>query len=169
MQVHRDVVVLDTHRSKLPQAMQELYLADLQAWVLAACRNVSATDKPIGNMLEGLFERTESTGGLVRWQWIGPHAAVRDTHRLSQDAVMILLLAAAPKLWGNFAYVYDAISSTSRGHADFNLLRRLLGDRIDLRRELSADSPLVAFGLVKVSATGAVSVTSDVVCRLAGH
>jgi hypothetical protein len=169
MQAHRDIVVLDTYRSKLPRAMQELYLNDLQAWVLDACRNATGSDATIGKMLDALFGQRGSSTGLSRWEFIGPHAALRSAYRLSRDAVTILLVAAAPKLWGNLAFVYDALSPSGNGRADFNVLRRLLGDRIDLRRELAADAPLVAFGLVTVSPSGAVSVDSEVVCRLAGN
>jgi hypothetical protein len=101
MEPAQRVVTLDTH-SHLPLAMHQLYLADVQAWVVATCRR--ATNRLVGNMLDALFARG-GCADLARWQWIGPHAALRSEYRLSQDAIAILLLAAAPKLWGNLSFI----------------------------------------------------------------
>ena len=162
MQAHRVVTYV-----QLPLDMQELYLNDLQAWVMDACRNASGQTRA-ANLLDALYHPTRSTTGLARWNAIGPHAALRAAYRLSNEAVSILLLAAAPQLWGGLAHIYAEVSPAGHGHADVRLLRKLLGNDIDLGRELVSDAPLVAFGLVTRHSSGTITPSRDVIRRLAG-
>lgn len=67
---------------------------------------------------------------------------------------MIMLLVAAPQLWGEIAQLYAVLANgASRPMVDEHLVRALLGPRLvvhELARELDADAPLVRNGLVEV-------------------
>jgi hypothetical protein len=161
---------LDTRQGPLPRSMSQLYLADLQAWLADACRRAirqhGTSDPSAPALLEALYGGGSSEG-FARWGTIGPHVALRHEHRLSEDAMSLLLFAAAPKLWGGFAHVFAAI--TGRLQLDQHTLAMLHGDRGAVVRELVRDAPLVAFGLVTVRPMGAIRASADVICRLAGN
>ncbi len=161
----RDLPRLEPRHVQLSFASSEQYLADLQAWVADACR--SAIGASAAALIEALYGPCRPRAGVARWSTIGPHAILRREHQLSAAATSILLLAAAPILWGGFAYVYAAI--TGRREVDRHVLAVLHGDRAAVRRELGREAPLVASDLVSVRATGAVVASKHVVCRLAGN
>jgi hypothetical protein len=165
MNARRDVVILDTRFSPLPHAMLDRYLADLRAWVAERCRAAGGR-APLA-LIDALYADGGSPAGFARWESIGPHAGLRREYGLSPDAVAILLVAAAPRMWGMFAHVYAAVAG--RVEVDANVLGVLLGDRAAAVRELDRSAPLVAFGLVSVRASGAVVPSAEVVCRLAGN
>ena len=87
--------------------------------------------------------------------------------RPARDAIAILLVAAAPRLWGSLAHVYAAV--TGRVVIDEHVLARLLGDRSAVVRELARTAPLVAFGLINIRPTGAIVASAEAVGRLAGR
>jgi hypothetical protein len=170
MHPQRDVLVLDTHHAHLPLAMREAYLSDLQAWVAVTCRAAArrVDNRAALGLIDTLFGRAPAAD-VSRWQSIGPHAALRRAHGLSDDAVSVLLLATAPRLWGTLSHVYAAICS---GGYHFvlgaHVIGALLGDRRAVATELARTAPLVTHGLVTLRPTGAVMVSPEVVCRLAG-
>ena len=169
------VLYLDTEQTPLPAAMRETYLADLLAWVLDGCRRAIRAGvatrrirRAASSLCDALFGWTGPACKLDRWHSIGPHAALRRSANLSPDAIAILLYAAAPELWSNLALVYSAISATSRGVPDRQVLGALLGDPTAVARELAPTAPLVQTGLVSVGDTGEVSVDRDLLRRLTG-
>ena len=173
MQAQR-VIFLDTRHDQLPLAMREAYLADVQAWVLGTCRAAvragGCSDRSALGLIEALYGQRSFEGSLARWRSIGPHASIRREFQLSDDAVSLMLLAAAPRLWGALTHVYAAICMPGRNFVVSPLLlSMLLGSRPATLRELSADAPLVKYGLIAIRPSGAILASSDVVCRLAGN
>ncbi|HSN25438.1 MAG TPA: hypothetical protein VLT45_04110 [Kofleriaceae bacterium] len=161
----RDVLLLDTRNTPLPRAMLDVYHADLRGWIAELCR--TAGDGPALGLIDALYgERTMLPGAFARWDAIGPHAELRRQFNLSRDALAILLVAAAPRLWGPLAHVYAAV--TGRVHTDEHMLAQLLGDRAAIVRELAAGSPLLAFKLLARTPTGNLVASAEVVSRLAG-
>ncbi|MEO8701050.1 MAG: ATP-binding protein [Kofleriaceae bacterium] len=74
---------------------------------------------------------------------------------LSSLARMILILVAAPQMWGEVAQLYSiAANNPTRDVIDEHLLRLLLGPRVnphDLAHELSPNQPLLKFGLLHLA------------------
>lgn len=161
----RDVLLLDTRNTPLPRAMLDVYHADLRGWIAELCR--AAGHGPAVGLIDALYgERTSPSGAFARWDAIGPHAELRRQFNLSRDALAILLVAAAPRLWGPLAHVYAAV--TGRVHTDEHMLAQLLGDRAAILRELAPGAPLLAFELVTRTPTGNLVASAEVVRRLAG-
>ena len=161
----RDVLLLDTRTTPLPRAMLDAYHADLRGWVAELCR--AAGRGPALGLIDALYgERTTLPGAFARWDAIGPHAELRRQYGLSRDALAILLVAAAPRLWGPLAHVYAAV--TGRVHTDEHALAMLLGDRSAILRELAPGAPLLAFELLARTPTGNLVASAEVVSRLAG-
>jgi hypothetical protein len=165
-------ISIDFRHCQLPHAMQQQYLLDLQAWVADTCRAAircgGAADRDTAEaLLDGLFPSPGAGASFARWDAIGPHAAIARENGLSPDAVAILLLTAAPRMWGGLLHVYAAI--TGRTAIDDHALAVLLRSQMTVVRELSREAPLVAFGVVSRRPTGSLTVNRDVVCRLAGN
>ncbi|HEU0029323.1 MAG TPA: ATP-binding protein [Kofleriaceae bacterium] len=76
---------------------------------------------------------------------------------LSSLARMILVLVAAPQMWGEVAQLYAVVANNpTRDVVDEHLLRQLLGPRVnphDLAHELSPTEPLMRFGLVQTTSS----------------
>lgn len=161
----RDVLILDTRTAPLPRAMLDTYLDDLRSWVSELCR--AAGNGPALSLVDALHGPSSAPGAFSRWDVIGPHAQLRREYGLSRDALAILLIAAAPRLWGSLAHVYTAV--TGRVVIDEHVLATLLGDRTAVVRELARSAPLVAFGLVTIRPTGAIVASAEAVGRLAGR
>jgi hypothetical protein len=145
--------------------MLDAYHADLRAWVRDLCR--AAGHGPGIGLIDALYPATGEPGAFVRWDAIGPHASLRRTYDLSHDAVAILLLTAAPRMWGPFAHVYAAV--TGRVIVDEHVLARLLGDLGAVLRELARGAPLLAHKLVSRRPTGEIVASAEVLCRLTGN
>jgi len=162
MSMRRDVLLLDTRATPLPRAMLDAYLCDLRSWITDLCR---AADRgaPL-SLVDALYGPPSTPGAFARWDSIGPHAALRRQYGLSADALAILIIIAAPRLWGPLAHVYAAIAG--RVGIDEQVVAKLLGDRSAVLRELTRDAPLIAFGLVARRPTGELVASSEVVCRL---
>lgn len=164
-------ISIDFRHAQLPQAMQQQYLVDLQGWISDTCRAAirygGATDQETAEaLLDALFPPAGAGAAFARWDAIGPHAGIARDNGLSPDAVAILLLAAAPRMWGGLLHVYAAI--TGRTQVDEHAMATLMRSRMAALRELSREAPLLAFGGVARRPTGALTVNADVVCRLAG-
>lgn len=164
-------ISIDFRQVHLPQTMQQQYLADLLAWVCDTCRAAircgEVADREAAEaLLDGLYTPPGAGAGFSRWDAIGPHAAVRREYGLSPDAVAILLLAAAPRMWGGLLHVYAAI--TGRATVDEHALATLMRSQVSVVRELSREAPLLAFGVMTRRPTGVLTVNHDVLCRLAG-
>jgi hypothetical protein len=114
-----------------------------------------------------LFPRAGAGADFARWDTIGPHASIAWDHGLSPDAVAILLLAAAPRMWGGLLHVYAAISGSVA--IDEQTLATPVRSRMALVRELSREAPLLAFGVLSRRPTGAIAVDLDILRRLAGN
>ena len=161
----RDVLILDTRTTPLPRAMLDTYLDDLRSWVSDLCR--AAGSGPALSLVDALHGPCSEPGAFSRWDAIGPHATLRREYGLSRDALAILLVAAAPRLWGSLAHVYASV--TGRVVIDQHVLATLLGDRSAVIRELAPTAPLRAFGLITIRPTGALVASSEAVGRLAGR
>ena len=120
----RDVLILDTRNTPLPRAMLDAYLDDLRSWISDLCR--AAGNGPALSLVDALHGPCSAPGAFSRWDAIGPHAALRREYGLSRDALAILLVAAAPRLWGSLAHVYAAVTG--------RVVRRRARDRYDARR-----------------------------------
>jgi hypothetical protein len=168
MQLARsNALIVDTHLAPLPAEMQDVYLSDFRAWVVAACRREAARNARALAILDALCVGSGSASRFRNWSAIGPHAALRREYGLSEDAVAILLLCAAPQLWHALGHVYVSIATQRRG-VDARLLGDLLGDRCAVQRELSPDSPLLTCGVISQRSNHTFVVSRDIVLRLAG-
>jgi ATPase family associated with various cellular activities (AAA) len=86
---------------------------------------------------------------------VSPLEALCAEHGVSKLGELVLLLVAAPTLWGELARLYGVLSNDpARGACDEHLLWQLLGattSRRELGRELDPDAPLIRRGLVRAS------------------
>jgi hypothetical protein len=112
-------------------------------------------------------------------RWVeppSPLAMLGRELRLSARARMILLVIAAPWLWGELAEVYRTLSGPGRPIVDESLVCRILGvepaERGSVASELDGDAPLVHLGLVQIGdgarAFAELDVEPAVLVRLAG-
>jgi hypothetical protein len=73
---------------------------------------------------------------------------------LSPLARSILLVVAAPRIWGEIARIYGVVGNdTQRAIVDEMLVRQILGSNVgvhDIARELDNDRPLIRHGLVRL-------------------
>ncbi|NVB77449.1 MAG: hypothetical protein HOV81_03560, partial [Kofleriaceae bacterium] len=131
---------------------------------------------------EDAAARSRETNALARFQrWdrtVTPLSEMVDDFDLSPLAAMTLLVAAAPKIWGELARPYGAIAGDpARPLVDEMLVAALLElprtARLDLARELDDRAPLVRHGLVSVGRGirpfAALDVPDVVVRRLTGE
>ena len=168
MQLARShALIVDTHLAPLPAEMQDVYLSDYRAWVVEACRREAARNARALAILDALCVGTGSAARFRNWSAIGPHAALRREYGLSEDALAILLLCAAPQLWHALGHVYVTIATQRRG-VDARLIGDLLANRCTVQRELAPDAPLLACGLVSQRSNHSLVVSRDGVLRLAG-
>ncbi|MBL0216860.1 MAG: ATP-binding protein [Myxococcales bacterium] len=84
---------------------------------------------------------------------IGPLDALAIEHGLSPAARDILLLVAAPSLWGELARLYGILGNDeARAIVDEQLLCAILAERCDPQRialELDVDAPLIRLGIIR--------------------
>jgi hypothetical protein len=166
MEPQRDVLFLDTRYAPLPLAMRDQYLADVHGWVIGLCR-AAAQDRATLSLIDGLYGNYVGAWDVARWRSIGPHASIRRELQLSDDAIAILLLTAAPKLWGALQHVYSAIVMPTCSYVVTQpLLAKLIDDRRAVLRELHRDAPLMRSKLVTMRPTGAIAANPAVVQRL---
>ncbi len=88
-----------------------------------------------------------------------PLGELAEEFELSPLAIKVLVLVAAPQLWGELAQLYGIVAGASgRSIVDEHLLRLLLGDLVaphHLAHELLPTEPLHRFGLVHVTSDDA--------------
>jgi hypothetical protein len=170
MHPHRDVLLLDTQHAQLPLAMREQYLVDLHAWVTDHCR--AAARRGEGErfampVIDALCGPAAPPIGFARWRSIGPHASLRREFGLSDDAVAIMLLVAAPRMWGALTHVYASLVRSFSGIVvSQQLLATLLDSRTMVLSELACQAPLIRNGLVSIRGNGAIVASGTVVRRL---
>jgi hypothetical protein len=107
---------------------------------------------------------------------VSPLDALCAEHGVTKLGEVVLLLVAAPALWGELARLYGVLSNDpGRAACDEHLLWQLIGPmttRRELARELDPDAPLIRRGLVRISSNRArpfQGLTIDaVVARLLG-
>jgi len=85
---------------------------------------------------------------------VSPLGRLATEHRLSKTAYKILLVAAAPVLWGQLARLYAILrNDVSRPLCDEMLVTTVLGPQTaphEIARELDADAPLLRHGILRV-------------------
>lgn len=103
--------------------------------VVAAMQTLSAIEATLADRMSPLRRLTVEVG-------------------LSATAIQVLLLAAAPVLWGDQARLYAILcNDVARPLCDEELIASVLGPQVtarDIARELEPDAPLVRHGVVRV-------------------
>jgi len=188
-------------RRMLPPDKLEAYLADGRAWVVSLCRTALATahdtgrlggaapaeiDSVLGDhgghatdeLVRAHQLEEDATQRFSRWNRRGaPHVEIARELRLSPMAMSLLLLAAAPQIWGELARAYGlCVADRARPLVDELLLAHLLEadtpTRAAIGRELDEDAPLIASGAVIVARGlrpyAAISVHPAIARRLVG-
>ncbi|MCW5803938.1 MAG: hypothetical protein KIT31_16305, partial [Deltaproteobacteria bacterium] len=193
-----------TGRTLSREALDE-YLADAHGWIAALCRTALATAWDTGRIarpaqpregaeLEAVLaarggrateartraqaQEREAAERFSRWNRRGaPHVEVARELGLSPMATTLLLIAAAPQIWGELARAYGMVTAdAARPLVDELLLAHLLeaetSTRTVIGRELDEDAPLVASGAVEMSKGlrpyAALAVHPAIARRLAG-
>jgi hypothetical protein len=185
----------------LPPDKLEAYLADARAWVVSLCRTALATAHDTGRLggassaeLDAILGdhgghaadelarahklEEDAAQRFSRWNRRGvPHVELARELRLSPMAMSLLLLAAAPQIWGELARVYGlCVADRARPLIDELLLAHLLEadtpTRAAIGRELDEDAPLICRGAVTVARGlrpyAAISVHPAIARRLVG-
>jgi len=158
----QDRIVIKAAVGGLSLAALDCYLADMRAWVLGNCRVALAAgtasgrigEKP-GAMLDALIAAGgTATGDLdrfLRYDATAPHVALARQCGFSGVATAILVLSAAPQLWGDFAQLYKMIGFTGRAIVEERLLAALLNtDRATIAAEIDPGGPLAVTGVCKL-------------------
>lgn len=142
------------------------YLGDMRAWVSALCCTAAAREAaeltPRGERAAAALEAAraaerDATDRLERWRGRGvPHVEIARELGLSPMATAVLMIAAAPQIWGEISRAYGArVAGPARPLVDELLLAHLLeaddaAAREMIARELDAGAPLVRTGAVEV-------------------
>lgn len=152
------VLVINATVGGLTLGALDRYLADMRAWVLAHCRAALAAGTAsgrIGKIPGALMDALIAAGGgatgdaarFLCYDADAPHVALARQLGLSGAATAILVLSAAPQLWGDLAQLYSKIGVTSRPIAEARLLAALLNvDLATIMRELGHGSLLALTG-----------------------
>lgn len=181
----QDRIVITASVGGLTLAALDRYLADMRAWVLGNCRVALAAgtasgrigEKP-GAMLDALIAAGgTATGDLdrfLRYDATAPHVALARQFGFSSTATALIVLAAAPQLWGDFAQLYKMIGFTGRAIVEERLLAALLDmDRATIAAEIDPGAPLAVTGVCKLGCgtrpNAPLIVHPLVVRRLAGE
>ncbi len=158
----QDVIVINASIGGLTLGALDQYLADMRAWVLGNCRVALAAGtassrigEAPGAMLDALIEAGgTATGDLdrfLRYDAKAPHVALARQCGFSGTAMAILVLAAAPQLWGDFAQLFKMIGFTGRAIVEERLLAALLNtDRATIAAEIDPGAPLAVTGVCKL-------------------
>jgi hypothetical protein len=102
--------------------------------------------------------RVHQTSGALRAAEVGqalsPLSLLCEEFGLATLGRLVLLLVAAPALWGELARLYAILANDEhRPLVDELMLQQILGPSVrayDLARELDRDGPLVRYGLIQV-------------------
>lgn len=145
----------------LPLQALDRYLADMRAWVLGNCRVALAAGTACGRigtrpgaMLEALIAAGGTASGeiarFLRYDATAPHVALARQFGLSGTATAMIVLAAAPQLWGDLAQLYKMIGFTGRAIVEERLLAALSDyDLARISAELDPGAPLVVTGVCR--------------------
>jgi len=142
---------------------REAYLDELRHWVATCCRGVIARrdakrDRVPAAMLDLLATPAKRRARTEANVW-GPYQALGLELGIPPFALAVLVLAAAPRLWGLIAFVYDDLGAKYQA-VDASLLASLLGGAPQMReavaRELRPDAALVRSGLITLRGNAAV-------------
>jgi AAA+ superfamily predicted ATPase len=158
------------------------YQADVFAWIVSLCRTALAgvtTPTRGGDRLDTTrAAERDSAVRLARWGRPGaPHVELTRAFGLSPMALSVLMLAAAPQIWGELARTYRALAAgPGRSLIDELLIAQLLEAnllaRAAISRELDPEAPLVRQGLIIVAGGlrpfAALSVHPVIARRIAG-
>ncbi|MBL9019198.1 MAG: hypothetical protein JNL83_33725 [Myxococcales bacterium] len=180
----QNVLVLDASFGGMSLGALDRYLSDMRAWVLQSCRMALAAGTACGRigtlpgaLLEALVGACGASGDAARFVASGedvPHRLLARQLGLSRLGSAIMVLAAAPRLWGDLAQLYSNIGFTGKAIVEEGLLAALLGcDRGAIERELDPGAPLTVTGVCRLGPgarpTAPVIVHAMVVRRLAGE
>jgi ATPase family associated with various cellular activities (AAA) len=169
----------------LTGATLDAYLTDTRAWVESLCRTALAiaagepTDEAAAQRLAAARAAERyAAERFSRWNRRGaPHVELARELDLSPMATTILVLAAAPQIWGELARSYGRCSDDpARPLVDELLLAHLLeaptATRSLLGRELDPDAPLIRSGAATLGRGlrpyAALAVHPAIARRLAG-
>jgi hypothetical protein len=178
------------------------YLDDYRTWVGSLCRTAHAIALDGGQVARGdgaqeleaivapssgrasdILARAraaecEATERFERWNQRGaPHIELAAELGLSSAATTILILAAAPQIWGELARAFGIVArDPARALVDELLLAHLLEadipGRAALARELDSDAALVRTGAIELGRGArpymSISVHPTIARRLAG-
>jgi hypothetical protein len=152
------VLVINATVGGLTLGALDRYLADMRAWVLAHCRvalESGTASGRIGKIPGAVMDALIAAGGgttgdvarFLRYDADAPHVALARQLGLSSTATAILVLSAAPQLWGDVAQLYAKIGFTNRAIAEARLLAALLNvDVATIMRELGHGTHLSLTG-----------------------
>jgi ATPase family protein associated with various cellular activities (AAA) len=161
-----------------PEALED-YLTDTLAWVECLCATAAAAAGGSEDAQAAAREvERVATDRMARWnRGNAPHAELARELGLSPTATTVLLLIAAPQIWGELARSYGrCVADPARPLVDELLLAHLLdastSARVAIARELDDDAALVASGAVEVGRGlrpyAALSAHPAIARRLAG-
>lgn len=168
-----------------PLQALDRYLGDMRAWVIEGCRGALAAGTASGRFGPtpgALLDALVAAGGTASGEATrffhaapgAPHVALARQFALSRTATALLVLAAAPQLWGDLARLYQMIGFTSRAIVEERLLAALANvASADVAAELAPGAPLVVTGACWFASgsrpTAPLVVHPLVVRRLAGE
>jgi len=113
-----------------------------------AVEDVRTFEQAVVEALAAVRAAEASTGGRV-----APLAAIAREFELSTIAQLILIVVAAPALWGETARLYGILANDEgRPLCDELLVHQILGSqtsRHDIARQLDRDAPLIRHGLIR--------------------
>jgi len=181
----QDQLVIKAAVGGLTLAALDQYLADMRAWVLGNCRVALAAGAASGRIGEkpgALLEALIAAGGtatgdlerFLRYDAEAPHMALARQFGFSGTATALVVLAAAPQLWGDLAQLYKMIGFTGRAIVEERLLAALLNmDHGVIAAEIDPGAPLAVTGVCKLGygtrPSSPLVVHPLVVRRLAGE
>jgi len=155
------------------------FLDDARAWVTAVCHTALAiAEASTDEVVRARALERDAFDGFARWhQTSAPHVELAVELGLSASASVLLVLSAAPRIWGELAVLYAQVAGDrERGVVDESLLATLVEadavTRVTIARELDPDAPLIRSGAIELTRGirphAALTVHPRIVRRLAG-
>ncbi len=181
-------------RAVLGGELLETYLEATRHWIVSLCRTAIALAPKVAAraglvapeaeaasdsvIAAARAEEGEAMAQFTAWAQRGaPHVEVSQELGLSGTATAVLLVAAAPQIWGELARTYGTCTAdAARPLVDELLISHLLEANAETRaaigRELDEDAPLVRSGAVTIGKGlrpyAAITVHPAIARRLAG-
>ncbi|HEY1811468.1 MAG TPA: AAA family ATPase [Kofleriaceae bacterium] len=156
------------------------YLDDTRGWIEAMCTTTCLVARSSDDdALRAARARATAAGdAFAQWDGAGaPHVALAGELGLGTLATQILVIVAAPQIWGELARTYgECTNDRARPLVDELLLAHLLEANVAMRseiaRELDDGAPLIRSGAVTIARTlrpyAALAVHPVIARRLAG-